>query len=96
MTIMTYLACVGDMLVKKTRVFLGSMFNFAHLNILFIAIRYASSVDNSTISFSSSSNDPFLYTFMYIQIKTKYQPVSEERIQDLQFKQEVNGEVEEV
>lgn len=48
------------MLVKNTLVFLGSMFFLTHLNMLFIPILYASSVDSSTMSFTSSSKDPCL------------------------------------
>lgn len=44
--------------VKKTLVFLGSMFFLIHPNILFNPIRYASSDDTSTISFFSSLKDP--------------------------------------
>jgi len=56
----THFPWEGDMLVKNTLVFFGSMFNLTHLSILFIAIRYASSVESSTISFTSSSKDPSL------------------------------------
>ena len=59
------------MLVKKTLVFLGSIFFRTHLNILFIAMRYASSVDISTISFTSSSKDPNL---------KKFKPLDQEEI----------------
>ena len=66
-----YFAWEGDMLVKKTLVFLGSIFFRTHLNILFIAMRYASSVDISTISFTSSSKDPSL---------KKFKPLDQEEI----------------
>lgn len=56
----SYFAWVGDMLAKKTRVFLGSILSLTHLSMLFSAIRYESSVESSMIFFSSSSKDPTL------------------------------------
>ena len=66
----TNLACVGDMLVKKTLVFLRSILFFTHLNMLFIPILYASSVETSVITFSSSSNDPCLYIHTQTNIRS--------------------------
>lgn len=56
----THLSWEGDMLVKKTLVFFESIFFLIHVTKLFIAILYASSVDTSTICFTSSSKDPCL------------------------------------